>query len=272
MAAPRLRVRAVLSPELFAEPSGHYRAPAARGFAGLGRAAAQGLRHPIPGQWPAHPGETGPPQITMHNAIAHPSVCAIARDLYVKLLFRRIDNQGVGIRLPRFETRHPVDWLSCRPKRPTPPKRCSRSPEIAAHDRLKSLLTIPRNPCTRSPEIRNLEDARLMVISTPLYMFARVRRHMVGVGCSSEPAGKNECPSISLSSRSGSMHAACSVVAGSDFGGGWARISLDDGQHSCGTIGGSGQQTSDRSRFWMRELARCRRRRSTSTSPGTRST
>jgi hypothetical protein len=33
-------------------------------------------------------------------------------------------------------------------------KRCSRSPEIAAHDALKSSLTIPRNSCSRSPEIR----------------------------------------------------------------------------------------------------------------------
>jgi hypothetical protein len=33
-------------------------------------------------------------------------------------------------------------------------KRCSRSPEIAAHDALKSSLTIPRNPCSRSSEIR----------------------------------------------------------------------------------------------------------------------
>ena len=35
--------------------------------------------------------------------------------------------------------------LSCRPKLPAPPKRCSRSSEIVAHGAAKSLLTITRN-------------------------------------------------------------------------------------------------------------------------------
>ena len=56
--------------------------------------------------------------------------------------------------------RHPVDRLSCRPKRPAPAKRCSRSPEIAAHDPLKSLLTIPRNICSRCSEIRAHDPAK----------------------------------------------------------------------------------------------------------------
>ena len=56
--------------------------------------------------------------------------------------------------------RHPVDRLSCRPKRPAPAQRCSRSPEIAAHDPLKSLLTIPRNICSRCSEIRAHDPAK----------------------------------------------------------------------------------------------------------------
>src|SRR6266850_3614618 len=39
--------------------------------------------------------------------------------------------------------------LSCRPKRPA-----------GAHDRLKSLLTIPRNTCSRSSEIRALDPLK----------------------------------------------------------------------------------------------------------------
>src|ERR1700736_4724716 len=69
-------------------------------------------------------------------------------------LIRRIDNLWVGIGLPHGLNEKSVARLSCRPKRPAPPKRCSRSPEIAAHDALKSLLTIPRNACSRSSEIR----------------------------------------------------------------------------------------------------------------------
>src|SRR6266699_2326096 len=52
-------------------------------------------------------------------------------------LIRRIDNLWVGIRLPHWLNEKSVARLSCRPKRPAPPKR--------AHDRLKSVLTIPRN-------------------------------------------------------------------------------------------------------------------------------
>src|SRR5208283_5454359 len=48
--------------------------------------------------------------------------------------------------------RHPVARLSCRPKRPAPPK--------GAHDRLKSLLTIPRNTCSRCSEIRAHDPAK----------------------------------------------------------------------------------------------------------------
>src|SRR5450631_2117184 len=69
-------------------------------------------------------------------------------------LIRRIDNLWVGIGLPHWLNEKPVARLSCRPKRQAPPKRCSRSPEIAAHDALKSSLTIPRNNCSRSSEIR----------------------------------------------------------------------------------------------------------------------
>src|SRR6202140_5821681 len=69
-------------------------------------------------------------------------------------LIRRIDNLWVGIGLPHGLNEKSVARLSCRPKRPAPPKRCSRSPEIAAHDALKSALTIPRNNCSRSSEIR----------------------------------------------------------------------------------------------------------------------
>src|SRR5664279_3685642 len=50
---------------------------------------------------------------------------------------RRIDNLWVGIRIPHWLNEKPIARLSCRPKRPAPPK--------GAHDRLKSMLTIPRN-------------------------------------------------------------------------------------------------------------------------------
>jgi AcrR family transcriptional regulator len=49
-------------------------------------------------------------------------------------LIRRIDNLWVGIGLPHRLNEKPVVRLSCRPKRPAPPK--------GAHDRLKSLLTM----------------------------------------------------------------------------------------------------------------------------------
>jgi len=49
----------------------------------------------------------------------------------------------VGIRIPHRLNEKPGARLSCRPKRPAPAKRRSRSPEITAHDALKSLLTIP---------------------------------------------------------------------------------------------------------------------------------
>src|ERR1700724_4135379 len=75
-------------------------------------------------------------------------------------LIRRIDNLWVGIGLPHGLNEKSVARLSCRPKRPAPPKRCSRSPEIAAHDPLKSLLTIPRNTCSRSSEIRAHDPAK----------------------------------------------------------------------------------------------------------------
>src|SRR5258707_4666915 len=42
---------------------------------------------------------------------------------------------------------------SCRPKRPA-----------GAHDRLKSLLTIPRNTCSRSSEIRALDPLKRAAI------------------------------------------------------------------------------------------------------------
>ena len=47
---------------------------------------------------------------------------------------RRIDNLWVGIGLPHWLNEKPVARLSCRSKRPAPPK--------GAHDRLKSLLTM----------------------------------------------------------------------------------------------------------------------------------
>src|SRR5438132_9717265 len=81
-------------------------------------------------------------------------------------LIRRIDNLSVGIRLPHWLNEKSVARLSCRPKRLAPPKRCSRSPEIAAHDPLKSLLTIPRNTCSRCSEIRAHDPAK-RAISAP---------------------------------------------------------------------------------------------------------
>src|SRR5664279_613862 len=67
-------------------------------------------------------------------------------------LIRRIDNLWVGIGLPHWLNEKPVARLSCRPKRPAPPK--------GAHDRLKSLLTIPRNTCSRCSEIRAHDPAK----------------------------------------------------------------------------------------------------------------
>src|SRR5665647_1973210 len=67
-------------------------------------------------------------------------------------LIRRIDNLWVGIGLPHRLNEKPVARLSCRPKRLAPQK--------SAHDRLKSLLTIPRNPCSRCTEIRAHDPAK----------------------------------------------------------------------------------------------------------------
>src|SRR5487761_2185184 len=59
-------------------------------------------------------------------------------------LIRRIDNLWVGIGSPHWLNEEAVARLSCRPKRPAPPK--------GAHDRLKSLLTIPRNAHRDEPK------------------------------------------------------------------------------------------------------------------------
>src|SRR6202140_4787252 len=93
-------------------------------------------------------------------------------------LIRRIDNLWVGIGLPHGLNEKSVARLSCRPKRPAPPKRCSRSPEIAAHDALKSALTIPRNNCSRSSEIRAHDPLKcaLKVSGSTIY---RTKRRFV---------------------------------------------------------------------------------------------
>jgi hypothetical protein len=83
-------------------------------------------------------------------------------------LIRRIDNLWVGIGLPHWLNEKPVARLSCRPKRPAPPK--------GAHDRLKSLLTIPRNTCSRCSEIRAHDPAKRAVNNRNEH-FSAVAKH-----------------------------------------------------------------------------------------------
>lgn len=66
----------------------------------------------------------------------------------------------MGIGLPRSLTRQFLSRLSCRPKGAEPLKSCSRSREIRAHDRLKSLLTIPLKSVLTIPRNTQLDGSR----------------------------------------------------------------------------------------------------------------
>ncbi|MEH6952770.1 hypothetical protein V4R08_16035 (plasmid) [Nitrobacter sp. NHB1] len=77
-------------------------------------------------------------------------------------LIRRIDNLSVGIGLPHRLNEEPVTRLSLSAE-------ASGTRERGAHDRLKSLLTIPRNPCSRSSEIGAHDPAKHAVIVTEIH-------------------------------------------------------------------------------------------------------